>query len=115
MLAIASSSSYSTSCAVFPQVPEDVMRNEISKFLNGDDFLRCSGVSRDWNKYWSHEEFWQAECVRLDYVKNRGSRSRDKRTWKRVYQDNQCIECFDAGSVTMNIAQFVEKPALCVR
>ena len=58
--------------------------------------------------------FGGKECLRLEYL-NRGSKSRDKRSWLEVYKDNQCSECYDTGTISMNVYTYKGRPSFCIK
>ena len=111
-----SSSSSSLQRVVTPNdLPAEILE-EIASFLNGNECLKLLGL----NTYFlgviiNAEILWRKECLRLEYQVNRGSKSRDKRSWLEVYKDNQCIECYDTGTISMNVYTYKGRPSFCIK
>ena len=101
----------------FADLPKEILE-EIASYITGNDCLKLLVLNSYFLGVIFYSEFvWKQECLRMEYQVNRGSRSRDKRSWLQVYKDNQCIECHDAGMITMNLRCWGngKRPSFCIR
>ena len=98
-------------------LPTEILE-EIASFNSGNDCLKLLTLSTYFlGVIFNSEVVWKQECLRMEYQANRGSRSRDKRSWLEVYRDNQCIECHDAGIISMNLRSLNsgKRPSFCIK
>lgn len=78
---------------------------QLGGFLDGPSLGKLMAASTRFRDLISVEDnvLWREACERLG-MKQKGSRSRGSKTWRKTYAENLCIECLQPGFLLIETA-----------